>query len=82
MQQGVLPHITAALSVVHTARCAGLPTLWCCCSNAAALLPPLQIATAVVLAVGFEGDNKLDHGTAVAALVLICIYVAAFAWSW
>ena len=45
-------------------------------------LPLLQIATAVVLAVGFEGDNKLDHGTAVAALVLICIYVAAFAWSW
>ena len=51
---------------------------------AALLVPcrPLQIATAIVLAVGFQGDNKLDHGTAIAALVLICVYVAAFAWSW
>lgn len=41
-----------------------------------------QIATGVVLAVGFNGEVTLPKGDAIGALVLICVFIAGFAWSW
>jgi len=43
-----------------------------------------MIVTAVVLAVEFSKypDGVLPTGTAIGILVVICVFVAAFAWSW
>lgn len=41
-----------------------------------------QIATAIVLALSFKSDGTIASGAAIAALVLICVFVAGFAWSW
>lgn len=43
-----------------------------------------MIVTAVVLAVEFSkySDGILPTGTAIGVLVVICVFVAAFAWSW
>lgn len=43
-----------------------------------------MIVTAVVLAVEFSKypDGVLPTGTAIGVLVVICVFVAAFAWSW
>jgi len=43
-----------------------------------------MITTAVVLAVEFSKypDGVLPSGTAIGVLVVICVFVAAFAWSW
>jgi len=41
------------------------------------------VATGVILALGYQGTgDTLERGTAVAVLVLICIFIAGFAWSW
>ena len=50
-------------------------------SSSAPPRPP-QIVTGVVLAKEFGADNKLPHGTAIGVLVVICVFVAGFAWSW
>jgi hypothetical protein len=44
--------------------------------------PCLQVATAVVLARSLHADASIDTGPAVVTLVLICLFVAGFAWSW
>eukprot|EP00890_Picochlorum_soloecismus_P003999 jgi/Picsp_1/45/NSC_00045-R1_hexose transporter len=43
-----------------------------------------MVVTAVVLAVEFSKypDGVLPSGTAIGILVVICVFVAAFAWSW
>lgn len=41
-----------------------------------------QVATAVILGANYSAGSTLDKGTAVAALVCICIFVAGFSWSW
>ena len=40
-----------------------------------------EIAIAVILALGFQEGN-LSSGLAVAVIVLICVFISAFAWSW
>lgn len=40
------------------------------------------MAIGIVLALEFGGTKSLSKGLAVIIVVLICIYVAAFAWSW
>lgn len=43
----------------------------------------LQIATAIILGVGFaDGRDKLSSGAAAAALTFVCLFIAGFAWSW
>lgn len=43
----------------------------------------LQVAFAIVLSEGFKGGaTELDNGSAIASLVLCCVFVAGFAWSW
>lgn len=43
----------------------------------------LQIATAVLLALAYHPHTTtIATGPAVACLVLICLFVAGFAWSW
>lgn len=50
------------------------------CKHAAGPPPSLarlsQIATGIVLALGFDADNTLPKGDAVGALVLICVFIA------
>jgi hypothetical protein len=42
----------------------------------------MQVAIAVILALKFGGNTSLSKGEATAIVVLVCIYVSAFAWSW
>lgn len=42
----------------------------------------VQIIIAIILALKFGGTSELSKGEATGILVMICIYVAAFAWSW
>jgi sugar porter (SP) family MFS transporter len=41
-----------------------------------------QIIIAIILALRFGGTRELSKGEAMGIVILICIYVAAFAWSW
>lgn len=41
-----------------------------------------QIVTGVVLAKKMEPDGNLPDATAIGVLIVICVFVAAFAWSW
>ena len=41
-----------------------------------------QAATAIVLVEGFQSGTKISAGFAITALILMCIYIAGFAWSW
>lgn len=43
-----------------------------------------QVVVGVVLATQFGkyGDGKLPSGTAIGVLVVICVYISSFAWSW
>ena len=41
-----------------------------------------QIIIAIILALKFGGDKVLSKGEATGIVILVCIYVAAFAWSW
>ncbi len=43
---------------------------------------PLQVLIAIILAVKFGGDKSLTKGEATGVVILVCVYVAAFAWSW
>jgi len=36
----------------------------------------MQVATGIVLAVGFDGEATLPRADAVGALVLICVFIA------
>jgi sugar porter (SP) family MFS transporter len=41
-----------------------------------------QVLIAIILAVKFGGDKTLTKGEATGVVILVCVYVAAFAWSW
>lgn len=42
-----------------------------------------QVAIAIVLGVGYHGGkSELSHGVAILVVLLICVFVSAFAWSW
>lgn len=41
-----------------------------------------QVIIGIILALKFSGTNELSKGEAMAIVILVCIYVAAFAWSW
>ncbi|MCO5578624.1 hypothetical protein L7F22_032468 [Adiantum nelumboides] len=42
-----------------------------------------QVAIGIILGVGLKNDStQLSHGVAILVVVLICVYVSAFAWSW
>ncbi|XP_024382260.1 sugar transport protein 7 isoform X2 [Physcomitrium patens] len=41
-----------------------------------------QVIIGIILAFKFGGTNELSKGEAMAIVILVCIYVAAFAWSW
>ena len=40
-----------------------------------------EVAIAIILALGFQGGN-LPSGLSVVVIVLICIFISSFAWSW
>ncbi|KAG0577706.1 hypothetical protein M758_5G168100 [Ceratodon purpureus] len=41
-----------------------------------------QVLIAIILALKFGGSTPLSKGEAMGIVVLVCIYVAAFGWSW
>jgi hypothetical protein len=41
-----------------------------------------QITITIILALKFSGEKALTKGEATEVLILVCVYVAAFAWSW
>lgn len=43
-----------------------------------------QVVIAAILGAkfGLQGTGKIDQGSAIVVVVIICIYVSAFAWSW
>ncbi|XP_024537347.1 sugar transport protein 7 [Selaginella moellendorffii] len=41
-----------------------------------------QVVTGLVLAFEFNGNEELSRGFAVVILVVTCVYVVSFAWSW
>nr|XP_009383001.1 PREDICTED: sugar transport protein 8-like [Musa acuminata subsp. malaccensis] len=41
-----------------------------------------QVAIGGVLLVNLKSTNELEHGVAVWVVVLVCLYVSSFAWSW
>jgi hypothetical protein len=46
-------------------------------------LVSFQIVTGVVLGVEFSKyNNTLPNGVAIGVLIVICVFVAGFAWSW
>ncbi len=42
----------------------------------------MQTAIAIILAVGMKDGVSLSHALGVIVVVLICVYVSSFAWSW
>eukprot|EP00250_Pteridium_aquilinum_P020700 c24911_g2_i1 orf=332-1915(-) len=42
-----------------------------------------QVAVAILLGVGIKhGQTELSHGAAIVVVLMVCVFVAAFAWSW
>lgn len=41
-----------------------------------------QVIIAIILALKFGGTKELSKGEAMGIVILVCIYVSAFAWSW
>ncbi|CAK9877158.1 unnamed protein product [Sphagnum jensenii] len=41
-----------------------------------------QTAIAIILAVGMKNGVSLSHSLGIVVVVLICVYVSSFAWSW
>lgn len=41
-----------------------------------------QVIIAILLATGMKDESKLPHGTAIVIVLLICVFVSSFAWSW
>ncbi|CAK9170647.1 unnamed protein product [Ilex paraguariensis] len=41
-----------------------------------------QVIVAIILGVKFSGDKELSKGFSVLVVVVICLFVAAFGWSW
>jgi len=41
-----------------------------------------QTAIAIILAVGMKNGVSLSHTLGIVVVVLICVYVSSFAWSW
>ncbi|THU55635.1 hypothetical protein C4D60_Mb11t08640 [Musa balbisiana] len=41
-----------------------------------------QVAIGGVLLVNLKSTNELEHGVAIWVVVLVCLYVSSFAWSW
>jgi hypothetical protein len=44
--------------------------------------PSIQVAIAIILALKFGDEKTLSKGYSTSLVILICLYVAAFAWSW
>lgn len=42
----------------------------------------MQTAIAIILAVGMKNGVSLSHSLGIVVVVLICVYVSSFAWSW
>lgn len=41
-----------------------------------------QVAIGIILAFGLKENQQLSHAEAIAVVMLVCLYVSAFAWSW
>lgn len=42
-----------------------------------------QVAIAILLGVGLKNDqSELSHGAAIVVVLMVCVFVSAFAWSW
>lgn len=41
-----------------------------------------QVIIAILLATGMKDEKTLPHGTAIVIVLLICVFVSSFAWSW
>lgn len=41
-----------------------------------------QVVVAILLAVGLQNNGTLSHGAAIIVVLMVCIFVSAFAWSW
>ena len=41
-----------------------------------------QVIVAIILGVKFSGDEKLSKSFSTLVVVVICLFVAAFGWSW
>ena len=42
----------------------------------------MQVAIGGILLVNLKATNELGHGVAVWVVVLVCLFVSSFAWSW
>ncbi|CAL9131920.1 unnamed protein product, partial [Musa acuminata var. zebrina] len=42
----------------------------------------MQVAIGSILLVNLKATNELGHGVAVWVVVLVCLFVSSFAWSW
>lgn len=41
-----------------------------------------QVAIAILLGVGLQHSATLPHGMAIGVVLMVCVFVSAFAWSW
>eukprot|EP01018_Ginkgo_biloba_P032616 Gb_31540 [translate_table: standard] len=42
----------------------------------------LYAIIAILLGTGLKGNENLPHGTAIVVVLMVCVFVSAFAWSW
>ena len=42
----------------------------------------LQVVIGILLATGLKDGQQLSHPTAIVIVLMVCIFVSAFAWSW
>uniref|UniRef100_A0A7I4C083 Major facilitator superfamily (MFS) profile domain-containing protein n=1 Tax=Physcomitrium patens TaxID=3218 RepID=A0A7I4C083_PHYPA len=76
---------TGAVNVVATFVSLGVVDRWGCrvlFLEGGVQMTISQVIIAIILALKFEGTTELPEGEAVGFVILICIYVSTFAWSW